>query len=192
MYRGKHEKPVQGMGRYKRSGVLLASLLLIFALAVGTTAAFLWDKTETEKNTFVPVNVAVNLEESFDGQTKSAVAVRNQGDIPVYIRATAAFYWTDASGVIVEPENCSHTPLVLGSGWFAVGDIYYYSAPVAPGSATSNLLGSPITAQIVPEYSNYIFHMEVHSDAIQAEPAGAVEAAWNDVNVSGGNLTAGG
>ncbi|MBQ3011571.1 MAG: hypothetical protein IJD81_10305 [Oscillospiraceae bacterium] len=192
MYRGKHEKPVKGLKKYKRSGVVIASLLLIFALTVGTTAAFLWDRTDTTDNAFVPVTVGVDIEESFDGQTKSAVVVRNEGDIPVYIRATAAFYWTDANGVIVEPENCSHTPVVLGSGWFSVGSVYYYTAPVSSGNATSNLLASPITAQITPEFSNYVLHMEVHSEAIQAQPADAVEQAWRGVDVKGGNLTAAG
>lgn len=189
MERGKHEK---GNLKYKKSLGLLAALLLLLTVTVGGTVAYFLDSTDTVTNTFVPVSVKADITESFDHQTKSSVVITNEGTIPTFVRAAAVMYWTDANGVIVQPENCSNTPLVLGEGWFAVGSVYYYGSSVAVGGATGNLLAQPITATISPENSNYVFHLEVHTEAIQASPTDAVEAAWKDVNVSGGKLVAAG
>ena len=187
MYHGKHEKPVNGIKKYKKSGVLLASLVLILALTVGTTVAFLIDSTDIVTNRFSPTHVDISLDEHFDHQTKSRVQILNNGNVDVYIRATVACYWTDSQGVIVEPDDCSYSPdpLELGDGWvnYQNKGIYYYTKSVEPGVKTENLLKQPVTATISPQHSNYIFHMEVHAEAIQADGVTAsgnkiVEAAW--------------
>lgn len=185
MYHGKHEKSAKGIKKYKKSGILLASIVLILALTIGTTVAFLIDVTNPVQNIFNPSEVTVDIEEVFNDNEKSSVKLKNTGDIPAYVRATVAVYWTLNGEVVPAPANFNVT-VSITDNWFEVNEIYYHKDPVSVGALTNELLASPVKLTNIP--AGYVFHMEVLGEAIQAEPERAVEAAWDDVNVSGGVL----
>ena len=83
--------------------------------------------------------------------------------------------------VIPQPAGASVAVGNVLDGWFQVGEIYYYAAPVAPGAGTTAMLGT-ITVS-VPDGSTAQCHVDIHAEAIQAEPNTAVESAWFDVKV---------
>lgn len=194
MYCGKYRTGNMSLKKYKKPAVLLASLLLILSAAAGTTLSYLIDGTSQVENTFQPASAKVEIDESFDHQTKSNITITNDGDIPVYIRATLVMYWIDSKGVIVEPEECSYSTPDIDDNWITVGKIYYYPESVEPGEEVKLLeSGTSITAHISPKNADYRFIVEVLTEAIQAEPAAAVEDAWKDVSVNpdSGNLIKG-
>ena len=83
MYKGKHE--AQRSGKTARKGRLTAmivSVVLILALAIGGTIAWMSTKTDSVVNTFNPSRVTCEVEEKFNGEVKTDVNVRNTGDIP--------------------------------------------------------------------------------------------------------------
>lgn len=203
MHHGKYEspRPARRRRRRKSPGMLLISVVLLLCLATAGTIAFLQDATNKVENTFTPAHVEIKPSENVDETKKSDIQFENTGDVPVYIRATLAIYWTDEfdttdDGVDNPTEQTIAKPATakieggttLDKDWFQVGDIYYYSKSVAPGKFTSVMLDE-ITVT-VPEGSTVQCHIDVHSEAIQAEPETAVGQAWPDVTVENGQLKA--
>lgn len=194
MYQGKHSSNVQPAVRRpaarrpaaRRSGkrkatVLLSSLALLIALAVGTTAAFLITNDEPIVNTFNPSSVtsAVN-EDPFKGTTKSNVIVTNNGDTEAYIRATYVVTWK--SGVDGQvygkvPVEGTDYDISIGSGWIpGSGGYYYYKWPVAPGDSTTALIVSCTAKKTAPE--GFDLNVEILGSAIQSTPVKVVQDNW--------------
>ena len=174
----------------KRISVILAAVLLV-AAAVGTTVAFLVDRTPSVENTFQPVAVSCRVLESFDAATnvKSNVSVQNTGDISAYVRAAVVVTWvSQESGSTYGGAPVAGTDYTVSmgeSGWQQGADGFYYcNAPVAAGAATPTLINSiaPV-AERAPE--GYVLSVQIVASAIQAEPAEAVSTAWNGVTVQG-------
>lgn len=198
MGKAKHLNP---RAKIKKSVVLILSLIVALALAVGATVAYLQATTNSVINTFTPAEVKIEINESKDETTKSNISFTNSGNVPVYIRATLVINWTDTfdmtddnvdnptEQIIPKPALAEiNGGTVLGTDWFNVGDIYYYSKPVAPGASTSVML-NPITVTL-PDGSTAKCKIDVRAEAIQAEPTSAVEDAWDDVDVVSGELIA--
>lgn len=189
MYKPKHEKSVKGLRKYKKSGILIVSLILLLTLTVGGTLAYLMDVTGALVNSFTPTSADITVEEDFTNNVKKSVIVKNEGDFPVYVRATLAIYWIDSNGVIVEPDTCDHSSVVIAVPWVeqpAGSGIYYYPTMLKPGDSTTNLLAQPITATVMPDGVEYRLVVEVLAEAIQAEPVDAVKDAWGFVPGTGG------
>jgi len=189
MYSGKHQRPVQKRKTGKQPGILLVSLVLLFAVIVGGSMAYLQDATNKVVNTFTPAQVTIDPSESVDHEenTKSDIRFQNTGNVPVFIRATLVIYWTDTidgeSRIIAKPEGAD---VVVGAvlnqnGWIQEGDIYYHTALVEPGEWTGVML-NPITVK-VPEGSTAQCHIDVRAEAIQADGLGehvtTAQEAWN-------------
>lgn len=196
MYRGKYQwaKPSKSA-----KVILIASLVLLLAVAVGGTMALLMSMSNRVTNTFTPGKVEITPTESVSDTQKSDISFKNTGTAHAYIRATLVIHWTDTfdltddgvdnptEQIIAEPAGASvAVGALLNNGWFRVGDIYYYAEPVAPNDSTKVML-APITVTL-PDGSTAQCHIDVRAEAIQAEPAEAVEAAWKDVNVVSGKL----
>ena len=169
-----------------RKAALILSLCLIFALAVGTTLAYLKANTSPVTNTFKAATSEIKIEEKTDGGIKSEIYVKNEGTATYYVRVKLVCNWVDKDG------NVSATPVpaptITNSDWFEKDGIYYYTKPVAPTGQTSNLLdGNPIKQ---PEGAPDGYHLEVTvlAESIQAAPSTAVEGAWA-VTVVNGALT---
>ena len=177
--------------------MLIVSAVLLIAVAIGTTTAFLVDETPPLTNTFQPVSVSCAVQESFDPTTnlKKDVSVKNTGDIPAYVRATVVVTWVSEDGNTTyggAPVAGVHYTVVMGqNGWQQGSDGFYYcTAAVEAGGTTPILLASatPVAGQ-APE--GYRLSVQIVASAIQADPAEAVTSAWSGVTVrSDGTITA--
>ena len=74
------------------------------------------------------------------------------------------------------------------SGWIRKGNYDYCTAPVAPGGETGVLFTSCRPLRAAPA-EGYALHVEILSEAVQAEPDSAVREAWGFVPGSGGGAT---
>lgn len=167
--RGKYEKVTPFALPKKRITTLLCIVVLLCA-GVSATLAYFAMSASPVINTFQSGSVGAIIEEQLEGNTKKSITVRNSGDSPVFIRVRLISYWT--SGENIAPTDSGTVSFTIGEGWKPIGAYYYYTEPVAGGSATGNLLGSAIameTGQVI----------EVLADTVQATPAEAVQEVWN-------------
>ena len=169
-----------------RKAALILSLCLIFALAVGTTLAYLKANTSPVTNTFTAAKSDIKIDEDVTGGQKKSIIVQNTGTATSYVRVKLVCNWVDKDGdVSATPVPA---PTITNSDWLEKDGIYYYTKPVAPTGQTSNLLdGNPITQPNAPEGC----HLEVTvlAESIQAAPGKAVTDSWG-VGVDGnGHLT---
>lgn len=152
----------------KRAVVLLVSLVVLLAVTVGTTIAFLANKTPEVENTFTPSRVACAVNEVTKNQVYT---VQNTGDTTAYIRAAVVVNWVNADNkqvyaqapsFTVTPENTENTNWVLGSDGY-----YYYINPVAAGAYIDETLTVMLDdGSIVP--TGHTLQVEVVASAIQA------------------------
>lgn len=161
----------------RKAVLLVLSLVLVIAVGVGGTLAFLTDKTDEIQNTFTPTSAGVDITESFDGTTKSNVVINNTGDIPVYVRAMIVVSWQNENGQVLAPAPVLGTDytMSLGSGWTENGIYYYYNSFVPKGGSTAPLI---VQAQQIKACADqeYTLHIEIIAEAIQAEGMGATSA----------------
>ena len=164
--------------RWKRSGILLAAVIVLLAGAVGGTWAFLVAQSEPVQNNFTYAHVRCTINEEFDGTTKSNVKIQNTGDIPAYIRARIVVTWKDANGnVSAVPVKDSDYTMTMGTGWTKGTDGYWYcNTAVDAGGETPVLITKCEKKGNAPK--DYNLSVEILADAIQSEPASAVTEAW--------------
>ena len=172
------------------AGLLLS--LLIVGVAAGVTLAYMVERTPDAKNTFVPVTVDSKPVSTAQGR----MAVMNQGDVTAYIRATVTVNWVsldeegNAAGTYhmngpVDGVDFSITYDASGSWKKGTDGFWYYTAPVAAGSLTQDLIVSVVRMTDPPE--GYGMSVEIMTTGIQSTPAQAVEQAWN-VSLNGDSL----
>lgn len=196
MYRGKHEVSRKGFGKFKRSHILLLSLLLIFSIGAGAAVAYLIDSTASVSNTFTPASVDCEVLGSPAGTTSSDVTdvkVKNSSNIDVWIRAEIVVTWQyepeDGTARIgaTPPEAGADYEMTLNTissgssdiaGWVLGADgYYYYTDPVSPSSTTTVLIAKCVQNKYME--NNAYLCVEVIADAIQAEPTSAVVSSWS-------------
>ena len=172
--------------RLNRTAVLIMAVLLLFGAAVGSTVAFLIDKTAPVENAFEYAKVSCEVTENFTNNKKDNVQVKNTGTIDAYIRATYVVNWVDKDGNIAasDPEGYSYSLTKNpDSKWIEKDGYFYYTSPVAPGSSTE---GSLLTCTVIyPENPEYTLSVEILAEAIQSTPATAVQEAWGVTPTSG-------
>lgn len=187
---------------YGKKVLLAAAAAMLFATAaVGTSLAFLVDKSITITNTFEPSEVKGDITEEFKkgDEIKKNVAIQNTGDVAAYVRVALIPNWVDSKGNIAAEAIKSDYELTLNledSPWFeeSEGDhyYYYYSTPVPAGESTKVLveLCKPLVSKTDSAGNELHFELHVIASLIQAEPDAAVEKAWK-VKVTGdeGNKT---
>lgn len=197
-YDGKHRKakaqPVRRKTYHKgRLTAMAIATVMLLALAIGGTVAWLSTKGDPIINTFNPSEVACQVEESFDKTTgeKRNVNVTNTGDTEAYIRVKLVTYRTNDQGQHIggTAEIPAFTP---GTGWVPYGGYYYYTKPVAPNGSPENALISSIT--LTGSYNDNDADgghqaIDVMAEAIQSGPAQAVGEAWG-VSITPGNVIA--
>lgn len=174
--------------------VLAVALVLVLGCTIAGTLMFLVDKTGDVKNTFTAANVTTEITEEFDGVTKKNVNIINNGDIPVYVRVNLITYRVNASGDRIGGTAVIPS-FVHGQDWFKGSDgFYYYAGKVQPGKAPAAPLIGETGINLISSYSDADGGkqvIEVMGEAIQADPADAVNKAWPAVKVdSDGKLTA--
>ena len=177
------------MKRINKKVILLAvSLVLILSAAIGGTVAYLIDQTGSITNTFTPVKVTPEVTEDFDHKVKNNVKITNDGDIPAYIRVKVVVTWKNGNDVYgaAPVENKDYTWQIPGIGWVKGKDgFYYYTKPVPAGEKTSILLTDCKLKDDVKAPAGYSLSVDIHAQAIQAEPTTAVTSAWNNVTAVG-------
>lgn len=189
MYQGEHMNN-GGAPKARKTATLLVAIVLLLGVAVGTTVAYLIDRTEKIENEFEYAKTDVTVTEEFNGTEKSNVKVRNDSNIPVYIRATYVANWVDAAGNIVTsvPNEYDYQLTENPNGTWVKGKdgYYYYPTPVQPDGLTA---GSLLTCKVTyPANPEYTLNVEILATAIQSEPKDAVEAVW-PVTVNTDNKT---
>ena len=177
--------------RWNRSFVLVVSVLVLLVGIVGASLAYLTMKTPAVKNEFAYGKVSCEVLEDFDGTVKSNVRIKNTGNIPAYIRARVVVTWKNENGDIygTKPQAGDYTLEINEAGWKTDANGYYYcTQPVAAGELTPILIKSckPNDGRN-PE--GYALSVEILADAIQSQPAKAVEEAWG-MTVQNGVITA--
>ena len=183
MYPGAHSRK-DSKPRFptNKAAVLLLSMILLIGIAVGTTVAFLVARTEPMKSTFEYAKVSCEVTGS-----KENVQIKNTGNTAAYIRATYVVTWRDAYGKVAVsvPGGYSYTLTEnLSNNWKKGTDGYfYYTSPVAPGNSTLDSL--PTCNVTYPDNPEYTLSVEILAEAIQGEPAEAVQQAWGATLVGG-------
>ena len=190
MYQGKHMK------KTKKPVALLASLVMLLAVAVVGTAAFLTTNTQGVVNTFTPSSIPVEIHETFNGGTKSNVRIENEGNANAYIRAAVVVNWVDDEGNVlgqmpVENTDYSITYDLL-NGWVKGSDGYYYWTKVVSPQDQDNTTYKEFTGVLVSEakvlkgapVSGYDLAIDIMAQSIQADGVDSatgktpVEIAW--------------
>ena len=196
-------KPSKKVIRWNRSFVVLAALLVLVLGIVGTTLAWLTDKTTDLTNTFEYAKVSCEvLENVNDAQTrKSDVRIKNTGNTEAYIRATYVVTYRDDTGSILY-ETLSNgrwdvdlSDIINKESWVQGTDGYWYcKTPVAPGKETPVLFNDTINGNGTflndgRSKEQAITYVEILATAIQSQPVNAVNEAWpnNPITTTSGN-----
>ena len=117
--------------------LLLVSLVLLLALAVGGTVAWLNTSTSPVENTMIPGKVPITINEKFENGTKRDVSVTNDGNIDAYIRVAIVANAVDAEGNVVAGNKPVYT--INTANWQELDGYYYYKGAVAPNGTTEQL-----------------------------------------------------
>ena len=184
-YEGKHGKPqAQSVSarprRRGRATAMLLATVMLFALAVGGTIAWLTAKDTPITNTFTPSKVTCRVEENFNENTgvKSNVNVTNTGDIDAFIRVKLVTYRTNDAGQHIG-GTAALPQFTLGANWVEYKGYYYYTLPVAPGNKPATKLTDSMTlTESYDDADGGHQSIDVMAEAIQSVPEDAVKAAW--------------
>ena len=177
--------------RRGRMATVILSLILLLALVVGGTIAWLSTKTTPVTNTFTPAEVTCKVKEKFDKTTgvKTDVNVTNTSNIAVYIRVKLVTYRTNDAGQHI--GGTAELPkFTLGKNWVEKDGYYYYTLPVAPGQQPADNLADSMTLTASYEDADGGKQaLDVMAEAIQSAPEKAVGEAWG-VQIAPGSVTA--
>ncbi len=176
--------------RRGRMATVVLSLILLLALAVGGTIAWLNARTPEVTNTFTPATVTCEVEEEFDKNTgvKTDVNVKNTSDIDVYIRVKLVTYRTNDAGQHI--GGTAELPaFTLGENWVEKDGYYYYTLPVAPDKTpAANLADKMTLTASYDDADGGKQALDVMAEAIQSAPEEAVADAWG-VQIAPGSVT---
>ena len=175
-----------------KKAVAFCVLSVVLAVAVvGTTLAYVIDKTQSITNVFPPPNIDIEINTTGD-------TIVNTGDIPVYVRAAVVVTWvntTDGTTLSTMPVEGTDYTITFNTAndWVKGSDSfrYYKSALAANGNAGDTaadlITDITVTASNAPE--GYRLNVQVLSSAIQATPITAVVSSWQAVTgVTNGKL----
>lgn len=193
MYRKKHLAASENRPLPKKKvSLLLVSLVLIAAIAVGSTVAFIATSTESITNIFNPANVTIDIAEKIDNGVKTDVQVKNTGNTDAFIRAKIVVTWKDKDGNVsaTKPvEDTDYTMTLNEADWFQGTDGFYYcNKSVAPnGGSTPVLIEKCEKTRTPPD--GYDLSVEIIASGIQSTPDGAVKETWGMTVDANGQLT---
>lgn len=187
MYKGKYEDKHREEAaapanektlRTGRVTAIVMATVLLLALAIGGTVAWLSTESAPITNTFTPSKVACEVQEEFNGTVKSDVNVKNTGDTQAFIRVKLVTYRTNGQDQHIggTAEIPDFTP---GKGWVKHDGYYYYTKPVEPDCAPDAKLIDRIPLQSSYQDADGGHQaIDVMAEAIQSVPEAAVKAAW--------------
>lgn len=171
---------------------LIAFCVCILACAaVSGSLAWLISTPEPVVNEFTPGEVTIQVDETFDGSTKSDVRIENTGNVPAYIRVALVPAWVDDEGnIAAKPASLDDCTITLGDNfnqfWFEGTDGFYYCKTfINPDKSTPILIKS---CTVKGEEHEYDFELQVIASAVQSLPTTTVEAVWPVVVGTNGTL----
>lgn len=191
MHKGKYEcrhgKTGAASSRERRSGssrlfVTALAVMLVLALTVGGSFAWINYKDAPVQNKFSSGKVTCEVTEDFDDTNgvKTNVNVKNTGNIDAYIRVKLVTYRTNNAGRHI--GGTAYLPaFTVGSGWREYNGYYYYTKPVAPENCPAANLADYI--QLAASYADTDGGkqaLDVIAEAIQSLPEAAVKTAWGE------------
>lgn len=201
MYKGKYEDKHREEAaapasektlRVGRVTAIVMATVLLLALAIGGTVAWLSTKDTPITNTFLPSKVACKVTEVFDSTTgeKTKVNVENTGNTKAFIRVKLVTYRTNDAGEHI--GGTAELPsFTRGVNWVEYKGYYYYTLPVAAGSTpVTNLTDSMTLKKDYEDADGGHQAIDVMAEAIQSVPEAAVKEAWGqNFSIDGnGNL----
>ena len=197
MYKGKYEDKHREEAaapasektlRTGRVTAIVMAIVLLLALAIGGTVAWLSTKDTPITNTFTPSQVACEVTEKFNGTVKSDVNVKNTGDIKAFIRVKLVTYRTNDQGQHIG-GTAELPPFKLGANWVEYKGYYYYKLPVKAGDKpAANLTKSMKLQSDYTDADGGRQANDVMAEAIQSGPDAAVKEAWGLSIDANGNL----
>lgn len=171
---------------------LIAFCVCILACAAASgSLAWLISAPGPVVNEFTPGEVTIQVDETFDGITKSDVRIKNTGNVPAYIRVALVPAWVDDEGNIAAKhaslDNCNITwGDDFNQFWFEGTDGFYYCKTfINPDKSTPILIKSCTVNGGEHEYD---FELQVIASAVQSLPTTTVEAVWPVVVDTDGTL----
>lgn len=191
MYKGKYEDKHREEAaapanektlRTGRVTAIVMATVLLLALAIGGTVAWLSTKDTPITNTFLPSKVACKVTEVFDSTTgeKTNVNVENTGNTKAFIRVKLVTYRTNGQGQHIG-GTAALPEFQLGADWVKHGGYYYYTKPVKPNQApATNLTNSMTLTSKYTDADGGHQAIDVMAEAIQSVPQDAVQAAWGE------------
>lgn len=186
-------KPETERKRRGRMATVVLSLVLLLALAVGGTVAWLSARTPNVTNHFTPAYVTCEVTEKFDKTTgvKTDVNVTNTSNVDAYLRVKLVTYRTNDAGQHIG-GTATLPEFTPGENWVKHGEYYYYTLPVAPGEKPAANLAKKMTLTTSYEDADGGKQaLDVMAEAIQSEPEKAVADAWG-VKIAPGSVTVAG
>ncbi len=174
---------------------LIAFCVCILACAaVSGSLAWLISAPGPVVNEFIPGEVTIQVDEKFDGSTKSDVRIKNTGNVPAYIRVALVPAWVDDEGnIAAKPaslDDCTITWGKDGNGyeddWFIGSDGFYYCKTVIEPDGSTPILIKSCTVK--GEEHEYDFELQVIASAVQSLPTTTVETVWPVVVGTNGTL----
>ena len=194
-------KRVQRHGR--KWLTLLTAVVLVAAMSVGGTLAWLQAHTQSVTNTFVMGTVTPEIGEEFNDpyDTKSNITVTNTGTVEAYVRVALVFTWRDGANpgsyedeeqptgsIVGVPVTDQDYTFEMGTDWFKGDDgYYYYTEPVGANGVTTSL-GTITVNSNSTNAQKYNLDVQVLADSIQSKPTDAVKNTWHVAVDSDGNL----
>ena len=170
---------------------LIAFCVCILACAaVSGSLAWLTSTPGPVVNEFIPGEVTIQVDETFDDEhtTKQNVSIKNTGNVPAYIRVALVPAWVDDEGnIAAKPasleqldNDCNIAWGEDGNGyeadWFIGADGFYYCKTfINPGKSTPILIKSCTVNDGEHEYD---FELQVIASAVQSLPTSTVETVW--------------
>lgn len=189
-----------------RKSILITSVALLLLVAVGTTIAYVFTKTDPVENKFDPSKVSCAVVENGNDpvssgnvpvSSKTNVQIKNTGDTDAYIRVAVVVNWMSTDGTKVwasKPvENTDYTiRYAENTGWEKGSDGYwYYTKPVPPteGSNLTDILINEAKVLKPAPLDGYYLSIEIVASALQAKPASVVTSQWGVTVANDGSIS---
>lgn len=171
---------------------LIAFCVCILACAaISGSLAWLISAPGPVVNEFIPGEVTIQVDETFNGTTKQNVRIKNTGNVPAYIRVALVPAWVDDEGnIAAKPASLGDCNITLGDDfnqfWFEGTDGFYYCKTfINPDKSTPILIKS---CTVKGEEHEYDFELQVIASAVQSLPTSTVEEVWPVVVDTDGTL----